>query len=165
MRLQRTLLFTLAALLACAASAQAQIGIYNRPQINPRPTVSPYLNILRGNPAINYFGSVRPQMEVNRQIFQMQQEMQGQASMPMPVDPLAQQLTAQMMLQTASTTGTTGTVTGHPTTFYNYSHYFGNRGGSGAVAGGVGGPTGFGSPGASPIRPYIAASLISNIND
>lgn len=142
MRLQRhTLSIALAALLASAASAQAQIGVYNRPQINPRPTVSPYLSIFRGNPAINYFGSVRPQIEMNRQLVQLQQQIQGQPNLVLPVDPLQQGL------------GTSGMTTGHPVTFQNYSHYYGNRGG--AVAGGIGGPTGFANPGVPAIPPIV----------
>lgn len=150
MRLQRhTLSIALAGLLASAASAQAQIGVYNRPQINPRPTVSPYLSIFRGNPAINYFGSVRPQIEMNRQLYQMQQEIQAaQPNLVLPFDPLQQGL------------GTTGMTTGHPVSFQNYSHYYGNRGGSAGVAGGVGGPTGFANPASPIIRPIVPTTTI-----
>ena len=147
MRLQRhTLSIALAALLASAASAQAQIGFYNRPQVNPRPTISPYLSIFRGNPAINYFGSVRPQIEMNRQLYQLQQEAQV-PPMVFPVEPLQ-----------LGPTGV-GSTTGHPVTFQNYSHYYGNRGGSSGVAGGIGGPTGFANP-AAPIRPLIPTTTI-----
>lgn len=59
-------------LVAFADSASAQYGA-SRPNkafanartgFNSRPTISPYLNLLRqGNPALNYYGLVRPEQE------------------------------------------------------------------------------------------------------
>ena len=56
-----------------AQSAHAQLG---RPPQNPfsQPAFSPYLNLARGgtNPGINYFGLVRPQLETQAEIQQLQ---------------------------------------------------------------------------------------------
>ena len=60
------------------ASAQPQVpggGI-------SRPTFSPYLNLLGGNggrsPALNYLGIVRPQIQLNQQFGQLQQQLTNQ---------------------------------------------------------------------------------------
>src|SRR5262249_8648545 len=87
-------------------SAETPAQVYTRPGGPTTPPYSPYLNLLRpGNPAINYYGLVRPQ-------FDFRQQIQG-----------LQQLTAPATLeaQTANTLPTTG----HPVQFLNYSHYFG----------------------------------------
>lgn len=137
--------------LAWTTPAQAQIGMYAPPQINPRPTISPYLNILRGNPAINYFGTVRPQIEMNRQLFHLQQEVQQlQPGVVMPLDQSA-----------LGPNGiATGLTTGHPASFQNYSHYYGNRLGTSGVAGGTGNPIGYPNLGAAPIRPVLAGAAV-----
>lgn len=62
------------ALAAGAASAQSPVG---QPPASPYhyspPLVSPYLNLLnRGNPAVNYYGIVRPQIQANQQIQMLQ---------------------------------------------------------------------------------------------
>ena len=144
-----TLTLALAALLGGSATAQAQIGAYNRPQINPRPTVSPYLSIFRGNPAINYYGTVRPQIEMNRQLNQLEQQLQaGQPNLVLPLDPQQQQ-------------GPLAITTGHPTSFQNTSHYFGSRGGSGGgTAGGTGNPTGVPNLNLAPMRPYFPGTPV-----
>jgi hypothetical protein len=51
----------------------------SRQQINPYPTVSPYLNLARqrGNPAINYYGLVRPQFAFRSAVQQLQQGIQA----------------------------------------------------------------------------------------
>jgi hypothetical protein len=101
---------TLSVLLFAFSQARAQIG-YPGPAGTPfsRPVVSPYINLLRaGNPtAVNYYGIVRPQLQYNSSIQQLQQ-------------------------QTASNRAALGEVeaavgvpaTGHSTAFLNYSHYF-----------------------------------------
>jgi hypothetical protein len=97
--------------------------MYSRPNTNPfqQPVVSPYLNLARGgNPAINYYGVIRPQEQTNLSIFQLQQQ---------------QQATGQAIL--ATETATALPLTGHPTRFFNYSHYFFNQGGGVYAAGGV----------------------------
>lgn len=55
-------------LLVPNAFAQFPGGAFGRgPTPFSRPTVSPYLNLLQsGNPAINYYGLVRPQLQFQR---------------------------------------------------------------------------------------------------
>jgi hypothetical protein len=140
---------TLGAAVVSAAPAQAQIGVYNRPVVNPRPTVSPYLNIFRGGSgAINYYGVVRPQLEMNRQLYQLQQEVQQTTpGVVFPMDPQAQGVVS---------------TTGHPVSFQNYAHFYGGRGGSSGVAGGTGIPLGRPNFGAAPIRPVLSGVVIQN---
>src|SRR5262249_3436964 len=101
--------------LACGpAAAQPPLG---RPPTNPpsRPPGSPFTNLFRGgtNPAINYYGLVRPQQEFRSDLTQLQQQrLQAGALLTLPD-------------QGVSTIPTTG----HPTRFFNYSHYFLNQGG------------------------------------
>lgn len=118
-------------LLAGAASAQLPMG---GPPAGwggmggvSRPTTSPYLNLLgRGNPAINYFGIVRPQQ-------QFQNLISGGLSGPgigQSEDPTDPELRRG---------------TGHPATFDNLSHYYFNnpavptQRGVGGMGGRVGG--------------------------
>jgi hypothetical protein len=75
----------LTVLLARPAAAQGQFvqqpGVIGQPPVNPfsRPPVSPYVNLFRGgNPAINYYGLVRPeqqQLQLQQQVLQQQQEL------------------------------------------------------------------------------------------
>jgi hypothetical protein len=82
-----------------------------------RPTISPYLNLARGgNPAINYYGLVRPQIEQQQAI----QQLQGQ-----------QNLFQQTLLQQP----TAALNTGHPTSFLSHSRYFLNRGATSSLGG------------------------------
>ena len=102
-----------------SSEAQAQVG-----SPPARPTMSPYLNLLRsgGSPALNYYGLVRPEIN-NRQNLQA--------------------------LQTATATnqrnigdlqnGGQLTATGVPTQFLNHGSYFMNQG-SGGFAGQGGSP-------------------------
>jgi hypothetical protein len=95
------------------AQAQPYIGPVG-PPVNPyvRPPLSPYLNLLGGgNPAINYFGIVRPQQQFGLALGQLQQQV--------------------LMNQTALASDAALAIptTGHPTRFMNYSHYFFNQGG------------------------------------
>jgi hypothetical protein len=90
----------------------------------PRPPVSPWINLFRGgNPAINYYGLVRPEQQYNQAINQLQQGVQANQAALYYGDP---------NLPT----------TGHPTRFLNYSHYFLSQGGGGNYA-----PYGAGAPG------------------
>jgi hypothetical protein len=89
------------------ASAQAP----GRPPLNPYagPSFSPYLNLLRGgNPALNYYGLVRPQQDYNA-LLQSQALAATAASSPLPA------------------TGLLEPITGHPSQFMNFSHYYGGR--------------------------------------
>lgn len=82
-----------------------------RPPNIGRPTVSPYLNLMRGGlPAVNYYGLVRPQIELEQSMLQIQQLQQVQSGMLN--SPLGQQPTV------------TPLVTGHGASFFNTSHYY-----------------------------------------
>ena len=74
MQRRMILLFAIAASSLFATTARAQVpGFPGAPPFGGglgvigRPTVSPYLNIMRGgDPAINYYGLVRPQVAFSR---------------------------------------------------------------------------------------------------
>ena len=87
------------------------------------PPVSPYINLLRGgtDPGINYYGLVRPQLDLRNAILGLQ----GQA--------WYNQQAANLQ---AGDWGTTG----HPVSFLNYGGYFMTTTG-GPVAGGPTAPT------------------------
>jgi hypothetical protein len=89
---------------ASAAQAQSPIGA-------PPPPYSPYLNLLRpgANPALNYYGLVRPQQDFARTM----QSIQGQL------------LNTQ---QSIADQASGDLATGHPTYFMNYGGYFMNTG-------------------------------------
>ena len=92
-------------LLSSMARAQALRPIGAAP-------ISPYLNLARPgiNPAINYFGSVRPQLTYNAAI-----------------NTLEQQVTASRVAITAAENQAVPQ-TGHPIYFLNYQRYFLNTG-------------------------------------
>lgn len=94
------------------------------------PTVSPYLNILgRGNPAINYYGITRPQIEFRNALF-------GSGAQ----GAYAGVSEGEDLLDPSLRRGT-----GHPAVFNNLSHFYGSNpamggvSGSGRITGGVGG--------------------------
>lgn len=94
---------------AAAARARAQDG---QPALGPmaRPTFSPYLNLLRrGDPVLNYYGLVRPQLELRGSVQQLQQRLSGQL--------ISEEERASAL-----------PATGHPSRFMHYSHYFLNMG-------------------------------------
>jgi hypothetical protein len=109
------------------ASAQFNPGQPYQPYQQP---LSPFLNLNRpGNPGVNYFGLVRPQLDTTKQLQTLQYQ---------------QQLLAQMGLGVPLPDGTVAPYsnTGHATSFVNYSHYYyqplGSTGaGTGTVPGGV----------------------------
>jgi hypothetical protein len=112
--------------LGTSVHAQPQIGSYTPPVTNPRPIISPYLNLNRGGvaPAIDYFGIVRPQIDNQKAIQQLQQQYQTTQGQ---LGQLGQQLGTDEMAPTGRTT-----MGG----YFNYSHYFPlyNRG-AGATGG------------------------------
>jgi hypothetical protein len=65
-----------AAVALSAGAARAQFGYYSPPQTSPFPRADqPLLNLARGgNPAINYYGLVRPQLEFQQSIYGLQQQ-------------------------------------------------------------------------------------------
>jgi hypothetical protein len=113
-------------LLAGSATERAAAQfIPGQPYQPNRPFVSPYLNLARpGLGGINYYGLVRPQLDVNRQLQQLQQQ-QGV---------LATQVGAATLPEDPTQPAPVG-ITGHGTNFSNYGHYYyqglGSSGGSG----------------------------------
>ena len=86
-------------------------GPIGRPPQNPlgTPTISPFLNMAQGgNPALNYFGLVRPQLQTQQQLRQLQQ----------------QQLADQAAIGGLTGLGGFPLVTGHETRFMNYGTYY-----------------------------------------
>jgi hypothetical protein len=130
---------------SASASAQGTIGQYSQPQWQSRPALSPYLNMLRpgSNPALNYYGLVRPQMNTAQNLQNLQQQVQ--------------QLDSTVLNQGMSTgqpSAGSFLTTGHPVAFLNYGTFFpmygrGGRGGGGGGLGGipVGGGVGLGAGG------------------
>lgn len=102
------LLLPCVGLLLLAESAQAQPPYAPYNPYAP-PAFSPYLNLLRrgANPAINYYGLVRPELEWRGRMGQMQSEINTIAPYAVGAD------------------GAAGLpFTGHPTQFLNSTHYF-----------------------------------------
>jgi hypothetical protein len=100
----------LSLLLPASAFAQYYPG-YQRNQGAPfnRPTVSPFLNLFNGgtNPAINYYGIIRPQIDTRNSLMQLQQQIN-----------MGDQSTADL------TTSLGVLTTGHPSFFLNHRRYF-----------------------------------------
>lgn len=134
-------------ILALAVPAVAQPP----PAAAMSPGFSPYLNLAnRGNPAINYYGLVRPQFAFQNAIVGLQRQQQSLGESADPTDPTLRR------------------GTGHPVHFNNLSHYYYNDpsraggarfGTGGAVRTGSGvsrPPSGVGQPpigtGPQPIR-------------
>jgi hypothetical protein len=117
------------------ARAQGPVGFGGA----PTPPYSPYLNLARpgGNPAVNYYGLVRPQLDMTRTV----QGLQGQ------LQSAQQSIMAQQSADGVLTTG-------HPIFFMNYGGYFLNTVG-GPVTPGVTGPgvTGARTSFVGPARP------------
>lgn len=112
-------LLTISLLLLIALEGRAQQ--FGQPPPSS-PTFSPYLNLLRrGNPAVNYYGLVRPEVQSRAAIGQLQQSVQGLDST------IAEGQNASSL------------ATGHPTQFQNLSHFYPQSKLSGA---GLGRPSG-----------------------
>lgn len=92
--------------------------------VNPaaRPKFSPYLNLTRTDvdPALNYYGLVRPQVNFFNSIQQLDQQQSALG------DRMTQEFSAPSGLP----------ATGHTAGFLNHSKYFFNRGGVGMAGGG-----------------------------
>lgn len=150
--MKRTIFAAVAALVLVPGVANAQLGPYVPPMTNnpyQRPTISPYLNMVRpgGNPALNYYGLVRPQMQSARTMQVFQQELTTVAN---GVFPAAQQSGPQGNLP----------ITGHSVSFYNYSTYFPAATGTGNRAGGTLGGT---TPGSRPQSGSLGGSRPSRM--
>jgi hypothetical protein len=114
------LVWAAVAALSLAAAAGAQPPGPRPLGTVPSPTVSPYINLLRGGTdvGINYYGLVRPQVDFRNVVLGLQ----------------GQVWYAQQAANMQSATGAWET-TGHPVSFLNYGGYFMSTIG-GPVAGG-----------------------------
>jgi hypothetical protein len=112
----RQFLAALAIIVCCTSLASAQ-----PPGVRPyaRPAFSPYLNLNRfgSNPAINYYGLVRPQLRYNADIQRLQDS------------------TVELQQREPVVVGSELLPTGHATGFLNHQRYFLNKGG--AASGGT----------------------------
>ncbi len=122
--MRRFIFCSLFALAVCCPPERAHAQYYQPPRVNPvyRPPVSPYLNLLRrgSDPAVNYYGIVRPEIEFRSGIQSLQQQ----------VSTVGQEVTAQDQQALNALPET-----GHAVQFFNYSHYYGqgfNQGTAGA---------------------------------
>jgi hypothetical protein len=125
--------------------ASAQIGSYTPPQTNPHPVFNPYLNMIRGNAAVNYFGIVRPQLATAQALQNLQMGQQYLQSGLTPLGVGDPNLTGTM--------NNNSLMTGHAVSFMNTTHYFpppGARFSGGSGSSGIGrtisntqGPTGY----------------------
>jgi hypothetical protein len=103
------------ALVLAAGTVRAQAPIAPQaPTQQPYspPVFSPYLNLLnRGNPAINYYGIVRPEVQAQQQLQRLQLGLTR----------------TNAELEAATTTAASGPLpaTGHTTAFMTQAHYFG----------------------------------------
>jgi hypothetical protein len=94
-------------LFLASSMVDAQPPAPRPPARQSTPSFSPYLNLLRGgNPAINYYGLVRPELEFRGAIRQLQQQVETIPGQGLPA--AAGQLPP----------------TGHPVQFMNLSHYY-----------------------------------------
>jgi hypothetical protein len=93
-----------------------QFSPYARPNYvgNPRPILSPYLNLLRGgNPAANYFLGVLPEFERRANVYQFSTAIQDLEQRSAMVGETGEPLVVTV-------------TTGHPTAFANTAGYFGS---------------------------------------
>jgi hypothetical protein len=133
--MKRLSLAALALMALAAPEALAQPRVGQRPPVNQfqRPPVSPSLNLLRGgNPGVNYYTLVRPQVDTNRALLQLQQQQLALSQAGQPLAP--------MMLGSGAALGDLP-ITGHPVGFWNYGRYYpllsGSGGGGTTALGGV----------------------------
>jgi hypothetical protein len=100
----------LAGALALGTGRAAHAQTYVQPRVSPyaNPGLSPYINLLRpGNPAVNYYGLVLPEIKTNTSIRQLQVDVaRTQASVVAPPASLPPG------------------ETGHATRFMQYGQYF-----------------------------------------
>ena len=121
----------LTAIVVCGWSslATAQFGGGNN-QLGSSPTVSPYINLLRGgNVGLNYYGLVRPQ-----QNFAMQNQQLGQG-----IQSLQMQQGSQMPMNAGSYGYSQLGMTGHPVIFDSFGNGQFSGGYTGMGGGGMGG--------------------------
>jgi hypothetical protein len=137
------------------ASAQQPIGGYTPPTVGP-PAFSPFLNLNRPgtNPAINYYGLVRPQQQTAQQLANLQYQQNALAG----------------TLGAPGAVGPDGALppstTGHPVRYFDYARYFPQNGlpagsyGAGAIPGAGVPAAGYGAPG---IRQAITPGITPGV--
>jgi hypothetical protein len=110
MRIMRSALPTLAGLFIWAGSVLAQV-----PLSGTRPPVSPYINLARpgGNPAIDYYGLVRPQLDFRQDVLGLNQQIGAN----------------EMAINSAASASKTLPPTGVAANFSTQARYFMTRGG------------------------------------
>ncbi len=140
--------------IACAQFS-GQLGQYSAPQVRKRSPVSPYINLMNpgGATAIDYYGIVRPQMDAQRSINNLQQGLSNLGDLNQPA-----------AIQQTSANALGGMQTGHSATYFNYQNYFPNAPGTtgGSSTGAGFGSAGFGSTGSgNAIRPFFSSNLNS----
>jgi hypothetical protein len=127
---------TLTSIVLEASPARAQFP--TSPPRYPSPAVSPYLNLLRRGtiPGVNYYGLVRPEMEMRRNLQSLQRQVTQTQS------------NVDMMTVAGASTGLP--FTGKTASFMNTYGYFMNLSPAGGTGyGTLGSPTGM-MPGAGP---------------
>jgi hypothetical protein len=113
-RMKSALIALTLALAASAAYAQAPVQPPTQPY-SP-PVLNPYLNLLnRGNPAINYYGIVRPQIQQGQQLQMLQFGLNRTA---------AEAATAEQTALTAPGASAVLPDTGHVAGFMTQTKYF-----------------------------------------
>ncbi len=122
--MRRTILGSAVVLLSLVSTAQAQYRPVPQAPNPYGPRVSPYLNLLnrQTNPAINYYGIVRPQVQFNQAIQQQQADL-GLLRQQNNVGQLRQeidQLPARLRQDLAARQPAPTPIP----TFVNYSHYY-----------------------------------------
>lgn len=113
------------------AAAQFPLGGYSPPQVGP-PAFPPILNLNRSgtNPAINYFGLVRPQQQATQQLANLQYQQSLLASGAGAMGALAPDQPVPL------------STTGHPVRYFDYARYFPIGGLPGSIGTGMGPGTG-----------------------
>lgn len=111
-------------LIATSGLATAQ----PQPAAVQRPSFSPYLNLARGgnNPGINYLGVVRPQMQMQQQYGQLQQQLWQTNQNLQDVGNVVYGADPNLALS------------GHRAVFNNTGRYFNSNPAFGGVGGGLG---------------------------
>jgi hypothetical protein len=98
-------------------AGRANAALATRDYIVNRPTVSPYLNLLRAESAIsapNYHTLVRPALEHRQQAAQQQSS----------ISQLQSRVTNMQGQMASRNRGQGGFTTGHPSRFMTYLHYY-----------------------------------------
>ncbi len=121
--MKRTWFYALLLLGFWAHGVHAQVGSiapYQQPPGVRRPTVSPYLNLLRpGSPAVNYYGIVRPQIDFERQLDALQRPTAIGGFVSGSISNIDPNAPVQAPMQPL-----TGMATGHVTQFFYLSSYY-----------------------------------------